>query len=762
WESFTNADDLPTDPLMPDLEDIDDLLNIGIFSGAYDDEDVGAEADLNNLETTMNVSPIPTTRIHKDHPKDQIIRDINSATQTRRMTKISEEHAMKVTQALTDPSWIEAMQDELLQFRLQKVWRLVDLPKGKHAIGTKWVYRNKKDERGIVVRNKARLVAQGYTQEEGIDYDEVFTTVARIEEIRLFLAYASYMGFIVCQIDVKSTFLYGIIEEEVYVCQPHGFKDLQFPTKTINRKFRIGIIDKTLFIKKDKGDILLVQRDDEIFISQDKYVADILKKFDSATMKTASTPLENNKALIKDEEAEDVDVHLYRSMIGSLMYLTTSRPDIIFTVCACARPSKRMKRFLRRPPYADDASPTAQSPNYVPESGPEADPEEDDNEDPEEDPADGGDDAMTYLLHHYHSPPPLHVVITNTPPSPIRSLAIDFLFSSPPLLLPSASRREDRPEVKSYLTSKRLGRSAEPERAVGYGITTRVMRKLRTLRGNPLVSDTDWTDEQNAYTHHPYGGKAGSRLVPKLWRRTMDRVICPGEVMSAVHSILIIFKIRELHDADRRREAVTSEMLKADHRRSAEMRYPTGTCGSITGTGHSTIEGDNKGPAGGPAQLDAARGGCHDAAYAMTWANLRKKMTDKYCLRNEMKKLEAKLWNLKVKIPSCVMKRERKAKNNLLMAIVPRSIWKIHGMMRQKRSGNQIRTSKSSTNKVKSSFTGAYSTCTPSTSSTNISEKEILADFADEVIYSLFAKQSEDWDLLHEDMNKLREMNLDI
>ncbi|GKA39158.1 putative ribonuclease H-like domain-containing protein, partial [Tanacetum coccineum] len=240
-QSFTNADDLPTDPLMPDLEDT------GIFSGAYDDEDVGAEADLNNLETTMNVSPIPTTRIHKDHPKDQIIGDINSATQTRRMTKISEEHAMvsyikkqrrtnhkdyqnclfayflsqiepkKVTQALTDPSWIEAMQDELLQFRLQKVWRLVDLPKGKHAIGTKWVYRNKKDERGIVVRNKARLVAQGYTQEEGIDYDEVFAPVARIEAIRLFLAYASFMGFIVYQMDVKSAFLYGTIEEEVYL-----------------------------------------------------------------------------------------------------------------------------------------------------------------------------------------------------------------------------------------------------------------------------------------------------------------------------------------------------------------------------------------------------------------------------------------------------------------------------------------------------------------------------------------------------------------
>ncbi|GJW72551.1 putative ribonuclease H-like domain-containing protein [Tanacetum coccineum] len=209
--------------------------------------------DLNNLETTMNVSPILITRIYKNHPKDQIFRDINSSTQTRRMTKIFEEHAMvsyikkqrrtnykdyqnclfacflsqnepkKVIQALTDPSWIEAMQEELLQFKLQKVWNLADLPKGKRAIGAKWVYRKKKDKRGIVVRNKARLVAQGYTQEEGIDYDEVFAPVARIE-----------------------------------------------------------------------------------VISQDKYVADILKKFNFTTVKAASTPIETNKALNKDEEAEDV------------------------------------------------------------------------------------------------------------------------------------------------------------------------------------------------------------------------------------------------------------------------------------------------------------------------------------------------------------------------------------------------------------------------------------------------------------------------
>ncbi|GJV13363.1 putative ribonuclease H-like domain-containing protein [Tanacetum coccineum] len=145
--NINTASPIPNDLSMQSLE------ATGIFDDAYDDrEEVGAEADLNNLVTTMNVSPIPTTRIHKDHPKDQIIGDINSATQIRRMTKITEEHAM-----------IEAMQEELLQFKLQKVWTLVDLPKGKRAIGTKWVYRNKKYERGIVVRNKARLVAQDET-----------------------------------------------------------------------------------------------------------------------------------------------------------------------------------------------------------------------------------------------------------------------------------------------------------------------------------------------------------------------------------------------------------------------------------------------------------------------------------------------------------------------------------------------------------------------------------------------------------------------
>ncbi|GJU64286.1 putative ribonuclease H-like domain-containing protein [Tanacetum coccineum] len=123
------------------------------------------------------------------------------------------------------------MQEELLQFKLKKVWILVDLPSGKKAISTKWVFKNKKDERSIVVKNKAKLVAQGFRQEEGIDYDEVFAPVSRIEVIRLFLAFASYMGFTIYQMDVKSAFLYGTIEEEVYAHQPPGFVDPTHPNK---------------------------------------------------------------------------------------------------------------------------------------------------------------------------------------------------------------------------------------------------------------------------------------------------------------------------------------------------------------------------------------------------------------------------------------------------------------------------------------------------------------------------------------------------
>nr|GFA11522.1 putative ribonuclease H-like domain-containing protein [Tanacetum cinerariifolium] len=203
-----------------------------------DKSDVGAEADFNNLGTSITVRG--------------------------------------THQALKDPSLIEAIQEELLQFKMQKVWVLVDLPHGKRAIGTKLVFRNKKDERGIVVRNKARLVAQGHTQEEGIDYEEFFTPVARIEAIRLFLAYASFMGFMMYQMDVKSAFLYGTIEEEVYALRA-WYETLA--NYLLENGFQRGKIGQTLFIKKQKGDILLVQIyvDDIIFGAANK---DLCKSFE--------------------------------------------------------------------------------------------------------------------------------------------------------------------------------------------------------------------------------------------------------------------------------------------------------------------------------------------------------------------------------------------------------------------------------------------------------------------------------------------------
>ncbi|GKE27437.1 retrovirus-related pol polyprotein from transposon TNT 1-94 [Tanacetum coccineum] len=251
--------ELSFDLNLPDLEDY------------RDDEDDSTETDMNNLDTTI-----------------QIDRGYAGRASTIQVTRS-------------------------LDFSGFSKW--------KRAIGNKWVFRNKKDEKGIVIRNKARLVAQGYTQEEGIDYDEVFAPVARIKAIRLFLAYASFKDFMVYQMDVKSAFLYGKIEEEVYVCQPLGFEDPNF----LDRVYKV---EKALYGK----------------IKEEVY----------------------------DENGEEVDVHMYRSMIGSLMYLTSSRPDIMFAVCACARYQvnpkvshlhavKRIFRYLKGQPklgiwYPKDSS----------------------------------------------------------------------------------------------------------------------------------------------------------------------------------------------------------------------------------------------------------------------------------------------------------------------------------------------------------------------------------------------------------------------
>nr|GEU77838.1 hypothetical protein [Tanacetum cinerariifolium] len=291
----TNKDnELPFDLNMHALEDV------SIFNFSNNDEDDDIVADINNMDTTIQFTHILTTRIHKDHPLDQVIIDLHSATLTRQM--------------------------------------------------------NEKDERGIMIRNKARLVAQGHTQEEGIDYDEVFSPVARIEAIELFLAYDSFKDLMVYQMDVKSAFLYGKIKKEVYVYQPPGSEDPDFPdrvykvektlyglhqslrswyetlsTYLLDNGFQRGKLTRPYSTKGELTFFLglqVKQKNDGIFISQDKYVAEVLKKFGFTKVKNASTPMETQKLLLKDEDGVEVDVHMYRSMIGSLIKPTRKVTEV--------------------------------------------------------------------------------------------------------------------------------------------------------------------------------------------------------------------------------------------------------------------------------------------------------------------------------------------------------------------------------------------------------------------------------------------------
>ncbi|KAK1607124.1 hypothetical protein QYE76_030797 [Lolium multiflorum] len=347
----------------------------------------------------------------RGHTHDKVLGDVRAKVSTRRqLANFSNHHAYislvepkKVFEALEDSDWVEAMHEEINNFKRNKVWTLVEKPKEcRNVIGTKWIFKNKQDEFGNVVRNKARLVAQGFSQVEGIDFGETYAPVARLESIRIFLAYASHHNFKLQQMDVKSAFLNGPLHEEVYVKQPPGFEDLNFPNHVykldkalyglkqaprawyehlkellVDRGFDVGLIDPTLFTKRVNGELFVCQLyvDDIIFgstnqafndefsklmtdrfemsmmgemkfflgfeikqtsegtfINQAKYLQDMLKRFKMTEMKGVVTPMATKSHLALDPNGKEVDQKVYRSMIGSLLYLCASRPDIVLSV----------------------------------------------------------------------------------------------------------------------------------------------------------------------------------------------------------------------------------------------------------------------------------------------------------------------------------------------------------------------------------------------------------------------------------------------
>nr|AAK50132.1 putative gag-pol polyprotein [Oryza sativa Japonica Group] len=355
------------------------------------------------------------TALSKDHPIDQVLGDISKGVQTRsRVASICEHYSFvsclepkHVDETLCDPDWMNAMHEELNNFARNKVWTLIERPRDHNVIGTKWIFRNKQDENGLVVRNKTRLVAQGFTQVEGLDFGEIFAPMARLEAIRILFAFASCFDIKLFQMDVKSAFLNGEIAELVFVEQPPGFEDPKNPNHVyklskalyglkqaprawyerlkdflLSKDFKIGKVDTTLFTKiigddffvcqiyvddiifsstnevfcKEFGDMMsrefemsmigelsfflglqIKQLKDGTFVSQTKYIKDLLKRFGLEDAKPIKTPMATNGHLDLDEGGKLVDLKLYRFMIGSLLYLTASRPDIMFSICMCAR-----------------------------------------------------------------------------------------------------------------------------------------------------------------------------------------------------------------------------------------------------------------------------------------------------------------------------------------------------------------------------------------------------------------------------------------
>ncbi|GJW97758.1 retrovirus-related pol polyprotein from transposon TNT 1-94 [Tanacetum coccineum] len=323
----------------------DDPLNESSYK---DSTSQGSSSNVRQLHTPLE----HLSRWTKDHPIANVIGDPSRSVSTRKQLEtdamwcyfeafLTPVEPKNFKQAITEPSWIDATQEEIHEFEILEVWELMPCPDNVFLIKLKWIYMVKTDKFGGVLKNKARIVAQGFRQEEGIDFEESFAPVARIEAIRIFVANVAHKNMTIYQIDVKMAFLNGELKEEVYVSQPEGFVDQDNPSHVYKLK-------KALYGLKQEPQAC----PRGIFINQSKYAYEIVKKHGLHSTDSVDTPMIENKKLNEDLQGKQVDATLYRSMIGSLMYLTASGPDLNYAVCFCAqyqaKPTEKHLQAVKR------------------------------------------------------------------------------------------------------------------------------------------------------------------------------------------------------------------------------------------------------------------------------------------------------------------------------------------------------------------------------------------------------------------------------
>nr|GEV44173.1 retrovirus-related Pol polyprotein from transposon TNT 1-94 [Tanacetum cinerariifolium] len=299
-----------------------------------------------------------TTLLNKQQTPDQTCQLESDGEMCMFALTVSQTGPKNIKEAMADSAWIESMQEEFHQFDRLDVWELVDIPLCTNIINTKWLWKNKRDEENIVIRNKSHLVAKGYAQKEGVDFEESFAPVARLEAVRLFITYDAYISFAVYQMDIKIAFLYGPLKEKVYVNQPDGFVDPYHPDKVYCLKKALYGLKQAPRVWYDELSIFLVSKGIQIhqsprgiFINQAKYAQEILIKHGMTSCDSVGTPMAT-KHLDDDLSGTPVDQTKYRSMVEALMYLTGSRPDIMHATCYCARyqakPTKKHLTAVKR------------------------------------------------------------------------------------------------------------------------------------------------------------------------------------------------------------------------------------------------------------------------------------------------------------------------------------------------------------------------------------------------------------------------------